>query len=144
MSSEDLIVRQYRNRVRKRVLSTLLVGLILSVLVVLDIQIGSSSLALTDLVDAVLLYCLGNPAAHDIYVSFCGCIPKSGGTSNSNDYEQSSCQSLYARCDCGCELRRSHRYYDRLCSVRSNLAWGFDGSSRYGADGVSFHFLSWK
>ena len=54
MSSEDLIVRQYRNRVRKRVLSTLLVGLILSVLVVLDIQIGSSSLALTDLVDAVL------------------------------------------------------------------------------------------
>ena len=58
MSSEDLIVRQYRNRVRKRVLSTLLVGLILSVLVVLDIQIGSSSLALTDLVDAVLNLCL--------------------------------------------------------------------------------------
>ena len=54
MSSEDLIVRQYRNRIRKRVLSTLLVGLILCVLVILDIQIGSSSIVLKDLIEAVL------------------------------------------------------------------------------------------
>lgn len=54
MSSEDFIVRQYRNRIRKKILSTMLVGLILSVLVILDIQIGSSSIALKDLVDAVL------------------------------------------------------------------------------------------
>ena len=54
MSSEDLIIRQYRNRIRKKVLSTMLVGLILSVLVFLDIQVGSSSIAFKDLVDAVL------------------------------------------------------------------------------------------
>ena len=54
MSSEDFIIRQYRNRIRKRVLSTMLVGLILSVLVFLDIQVGSSSIAFKDLVDAVL------------------------------------------------------------------------------------------
>ena len=54
MSSEDLIVRQYRNRIRKRVLSTLLVGLFLCVLVILDIQIGSSSIVLKDLIEAVL------------------------------------------------------------------------------------------
>ena len=54
MSSKDLIVRQYRNRIRKRVLSTLLVGLILCVLVILDIQIGSSSIVLKDLIEAVL------------------------------------------------------------------------------------------
>lgn len=75
MSSEDFIIRQYRNRIRKRVLSTMLVGLILSVLVFLDIQVGSSSIAFKDLVDAVLkgtrrrivrfFYCLGNSAAHD-------------------------------------------------------------------------------
>ena len=54
MSSEDLIIRQYRNRIRKKVLSTMLVGLILRVLVFLDIQVGSSSIAFKDLVDAVL------------------------------------------------------------------------------------------
>ena len=54
MSSEDLIIRQYRNRIRKKVLSTMLVGLILSVLVFLDIQVVSSSIAFKDLVDAVL------------------------------------------------------------------------------------------
>ncbi|WP_302817450.1 FecCD family ABC transporter permease [Parasutterella excrementihominis] len=54
MSSEDLIIRQYRNRIRKKVLSTMLVGLLLSVLVFLDIQVGSSSIAFKDLVDAVL------------------------------------------------------------------------------------------
>lgn len=54
MSPEDLIIRQYRNRIRKKVLSTMLVGLILSVLVFLDIQVGSSSIAFKDLVDAVL------------------------------------------------------------------------------------------
>ena len=54
MSTEDFIIRQYRNRIRTRVLSTMLVGLILSVLVFLDIQVGSSSIAFKDLVDAVL------------------------------------------------------------------------------------------
>ena len=91
MSSEDFIIRQYRNRIRKRVLSTMLVGLILSVLVFLDIQVGSSSIAFKDLVDAVLKGPAGGSSASfivwEIRLPMTFTCLFVGGTSDSNDYE---------------------------------------------------------
>ncbi len=152
MSSEDLIIRQYRNRIRKRVLSTLLVGLILCVLVILDIQIGSSSIVLKDLIEAVLEGPEGGSSASFIVWEirlpmtftclFVGASLSLAGLLIQTITNNPLCQSVYAGCDSRSEFRSGHRYYDRFCAIRTNLARRFAGRTCHGADGISLHLLS--
>ena len=153
MSSEDFIIRQYRNRIRKRVLSTMLVGLILSVLVFLDIRVGSSSIAFKDLVDAVLKGPAGGSSASFIVWEirlpmtftclFVGASLSLAGlliqTITNNPLA-----SPYLGRDGRSKFRSGHCHYDRLCTIRTNLARCFAGCTCHGADGIGIHFLSRK
>ena len=146
MSSEDFIIRQYRNRIRKRVLSTMLVGLILSVLVFLDIQVGSSSIAFKDLVDAVLKGPAGGSSASFIVweirlpMTFT-CLFVGASLSLAGLLIQTITNNPLAS---PYTFRSGHCHYDRLCTIRTNLARCFAGCTCHGADGIGIHFLSRK
>lgn len=152
MSSEDLIVRQYRNRIRKRVLSTLLVGLILCVLVILDIQIGSSSIVLKDLIEAVLEGPEGGSSASFIVWEirlpmtftclFVGASLSLAGLLIQTITNNPLASPYTLGVTAGASFGSGHRYYDRFCAIRADLARRFAGRTCHGADGISLHLLS--
>lgn len=154
MSSEDLIIRQYRNRIRKKVLSTMLVGLILSVLVFLDIQVGSSSIAFKDLVDAVLKGPAGGSSASFIVWEirlpmtftclFVGASLSLAGLLIQTITNNPLASPYTLGVTAGASFRSGHCHYDRLCTIRTNLARCFAGCTCHGADGIGIHFLSRK
>ena len=51
---ERILVSQYRDRIRKRVLSSAVLGVVVFFLAILDVQIGSSSIPLPELIQTIL------------------------------------------------------------------------------------------
>ena len=54
MMDERILVSQYRDRIRKRVLSSAVLGVVVFFLAILDVQIGSSSIPLPELIQTIL------------------------------------------------------------------------------------------
>jgi len=146
---EQALVKQYRDRIRKRVLSSAALAAAVFFLAILDVQIGSSSIPLQELIQTILRG--PNDASSASFIVWDIRLPMTFtclfvGASLSlaglliQTITNNPLASPYT-CHGGGKFRR--RYCDNagICRIRSDLDRRFSFCARYGAFRFGFYFL---